>query len=232
MIKRISMLISGSCLPKPGKCPGEPLIALSDQTDGSIYRLFEITFKPRSYPASIDEWTTLVIISGKFFVILRFSPQYSQRSNVMLDIKTTSAQWDLQAIFWNIEGTTPKIDLFLILCMKDNCRISTSKSIWLCRSYQHKWDKKIFTIFSLPTGGQYMLWPFITVEQHNTIIWGTLLLVQYKLKYIGQKGSREQQGIQCRNRNLQTLAELIFLDPNCELYFLNGVYTNVLCHRQ
>ena len=26
-----------------------------------------------------------------------------------------SAQWDLQAVFWYIEGTTPKIDLIPIL---------------------------------------------------------------------------------------------------------------------
>ena len=35
--------------------------------NGSIYWLFEITFKSRSYPTNIDEGTTIVIMSGMNF---------------------------------------------------------------------------------------------------------------------------------------------------------------------
>ena len=76
------MSISGSCLPETVKCPGKPLIALQigiylsyayDFTGSTIWAdisASNITFKPRSYPTSIDEGTTIAIISGMNFVIV------------------------------------------------------------------------------------------------------------------------------------------------------------------
>ena len=62
------MLISGSCPPEPGKCPGKPLIALPDRPDGPPYRLFEMTFKIKSYTTIINgEETTVVIVSDMNF---------------------------------------------------------------------------------------------------------------------------------------------------------------------
>ena len=46
----------------------QPLIALSDRPYELIYRLSEILFKPQSYPTSVDEGTTEVIISGIIFL--------------------------------------------------------------------------------------------------------------------------------------------------------------------
>ena len=56
------MSIFDCCLPEPGKCPGKPLIALPDRPYKPIF--FEITFKLRSYPTSIDEGTTINTKSG------------------------------------------------------------------------------------------------------------------------------------------------------------------------
>ena len=71
---RIPMSISSSRLSEPGKCIEKPLIALPDQPNGAIYRLFEIPSKPRSYLTSIDERTTIAIRSGITLVILRVVP--------------------------------------------------------------------------------------------------------------------------------------------------------------
>ena len=68
------MSISGGCPPEPGNCPRKPPIALQIRLNGLIYRPFESTFKPRSYPTSIDEGTTVIIICGMIFVILRVVP--------------------------------------------------------------------------------------------------------------------------------------------------------------
>ena len=89
-IKQIS--IFGSCLPEPGKCPGKPLTTLSDWPSGPIYQyhwyhisfgnrislisiyILEIFFKPRSYPTSINEETTVVIISSMNFCNFKSYP--------------------------------------------------------------------------------------------------------------------------------------------------------------
>ena len=49
---------------EPSKCPRKPLFALPDGYIESIYRLFEITFKPRSYPSSMGGGTTVITIWG------------------------------------------------------------------------------------------------------------------------------------------------------------------------
>ena len=75
-IKRISMSISGSCLPKPGKCPGKPLIALPDQSNVSMYRFL------RWYPIGIDEGRTAVIISGMDFCDCKSCPFDTPRNPI------------------------------------------------------------------------------------------------------------------------------------------------------
>ena len=94
--RMIPMPISNSCLSEQGKCPRNPLIALPDWPNVAIYRLYAITFKPRSYPSSIDEGTTVVIICGMNFCNFELSPRYSQKSDMMVDIESISAQWDCQ----------------------------------------------------------------------------------------------------------------------------------------
>ena len=58
------MSIFGSCLTKPGKYTGKPLIALLIRPNWPINRLSEITFKPRSYAIITNDGTTVVIISS------------------------------------------------------------------------------------------------------------------------------------------------------------------------
>ena len=64
------MLISGSCLPKPGECPGTIHMALAGWPYGPIYRRLEIIFRPRRNPTSLNEGTAVVIIGGMIFAIL------------------------------------------------------------------------------------------------------------------------------------------------------------------
>ena len=68
------MTIFGSCLPKPGKCPEKPLIALSDRPQWFDISTLEITLKPRSCPISVDEGTTIVIKNGIIYVVLIVVP--------------------------------------------------------------------------------------------------------------------------------------------------------------
>ena len=74
------MSICGSCLPEPGKCPGKHLIALAGLTLGADISAFEITFKPRSYPTSIDEGTTVVIICAMKFCNFESCPLDTRRN--------------------------------------------------------------------------------------------------------------------------------------------------------
>ena len=83
----------------------------------SLYRIVSIgrcigVFKQKSYPSSIDEGITIVIVSGMNFVILRVVP------SILLEILYNGWYQNhictirFPTVFWYIEGTTPKIDLF------------------------------------------------------------------------------------------------------------------------
>ena len=75
---------------------------------------FEITIKPRSYPTSIDEGTTVAIISAMIFVILRVAPRYSQ--NRFRDwYRNHPCTLRLPTVY--MEGTAQKFDPFQFLCM-------------------------------------------------------------------------------------------------------------------
>ena len=95
-IYRISMLISGSCLPEPVKCHGKPLIALPDRPYGPIYRL---------------------LVGVQMFVILRVVPSILPEIRYGGWYRNHICTVRFPTIFWYIEGTTPKIDLFQFLCM-------------------------------------------------------------------------------------------------------------------
>ena len=101
MVKMISMPIFISGLPEPGNCTGKSLrpIALLDRSNGSTYQLFEITFKPKSYPTSIDEGTTVVIISGMNVCYFKSCPLDTPRNpiwwNPYLCSKTASRYTDI-----------------------------------------------------------------------------------------------------------------------------------------
>ena len=76
------MLISSSCLLEPGKCPGKPFNALPGRPAGSIFRPFDITFRPRGYLTIIDEGTTVVIISGMIFCDFKCCPLNTPRNAI------------------------------------------------------------------------------------------------------------------------------------------------------
>ena len=85
--KQISMPISGSCLPKPGKCPRKPFIVLPDRQLQSL--LVACTFLTlRVVPSILPE--------------IRYDDLYRNH------ICTVS----LPTVFRYIEGTTHKFDLF------------------------------------------------------------------------------------------------------------------------
>ena len=74
----------------------------------------EITIKPRSYPTSINEGTTVAIISAMIFVILRVAPRYSQ--NRFRDwYRNHPCTLRLPTVY--MEGTAQKFDPFQFLCM-------------------------------------------------------------------------------------------------------------------
>ena len=104
------MSISGSCLPEPVKYPRKPLIALPDRPYGPIC-------KARSYPTSVNERTTVVIISGMNFCNFGVVP--SKLSEIRYDgwYRNHICSVRLPTVFRYFEGTTPKSDLFQFLCM-------------------------------------------------------------------------------------------------------------------
>ena len=73
------MPICGSCIPERVKYPGKPLVALPDRVSKKliyiyIYISFLDTFKPRSYPTTVDEGTTIAIIGGMMNVVFKSCP--------------------------------------------------------------------------------------------------------------------------------------------------------------
>ena len=115
-IKRTLKSISGSCLSEPGECPGIPLIALGVRTNRPTYRLFEITFKPRSYPTSINEGTTVVIFGGIDFCSFKSCAFGSPRNPMMVDNETIIiCTVRLPTVLWYIDGTTPKDNLSILV---------------------------------------------------------------------------------------------------------------------
>ena len=114
-IERISMSISGRCLPESSKCSGKTLIALSDQLRGPIYRHFEVAFKSRVIsPVSM---MGLLILSGMIFLIPRVVPTIPQGIQYDGCYRNHICTVWFPTVFWYIEGTTPKIDLFQFLCV-------------------------------------------------------------------------------------------------------------------
>ena len=72
-----------------------------------VQNLFFSVEMPRSFPTSIDEVTTVVIISG-----INFRNFNSQKSNMVADIKTISAQWDCQWYSDISRAKLPKLTYF------------------------------------------------------------------------------------------------------------------------
>ena len=140
------MSITGSWFPEVGKCPGKPPIASPDWPSGSMYRFYEVTLKQRRhlgvmkrfiqinfyyyyyyhyYPTSVDEGTTV-----KWPALLLHTGHYTSGHFWPLHMQATWDFWKsdawyrshictvrLPTVFWYIEGTTPKIDIFQFLFM-------------------------------------------------------------------------------------------------------------------
>ena len=101
-IQRISMLISGSCLPKPVKCPRKPLIALPDWPRLGLLQ----TLKLRSYPTNINEGTTIAIMGSMNFCNFKSCP-LDTRSDMVVEIETIICTVRFPTVFRYTEGTTP-----------------------------------------------------------------------------------------------------------------------------
>ena len=81
------MFIPISCLPKPGKYPEKPRIALPGRPNHSLTQwigisAFEIVFKPRGYPTRIDEGTTIVNTCGMNFCNSKSCPLDTPRNPI------------------------------------------------------------------------------------------------------------------------------------------------------